>query len=162
MMTEDEIYAAFQREGIAFEKLEHPAVFTVEESADIHAALPGAHTKNLFLKDKQKRFWLVVLPYDRRADLKGMAERLEAGKFSFGSAEDMERLLQVTPGAVTPLAIANVTPGDVRLVFDESFRSDAPIAVHPLRNTATVALPFVPLKVWLEKLGHDVRVVTLP
>ncbi len=161
-MTEDEIYAEFQRHGIAFEKLEHPPVFTVEESAGIHAALPGAHTKNLFLKDKQKRFWLVVLPHDRRADLKGMAERLSAGKFSFGSPEDMERLLQVMPGAVTPLAIANTTPGDVQLVFDESFRSDQPIAVHPLRNSATIALDFDALTTWLQDMGHEIRVVTLP
>lgn len=161
-MTEDEIYAAFNRNGVAIEKLEHPAVFTVEESAGIHDALPGHHTKNLFLKDKHKRFWLVVLPHDRRADLKGMAERLEAGKFSFGSADDMERLLRVTPGAVTPLAIANTTPGDVRLVFDESFRGGDRIAIHPLRNTATIALAFDSLAAWLEDLGHDVRVVNLP
>ncbi|MET4898665.1 prolyl-tRNA synthetase associated domain-containing protein [Sphingomonadaceae bacterium jetA1] len=161
-MTEDEIYAAFERNAIAFETLEHPAVFTVEESVGIHAALPGAHTKNLFLKDKQKRFWLVVLPHDRRADLKGMAEALGAGKFSFGSAEDMERLLQVTPGAVTPLGLANTAPGDVRLVFDSAFRSADRIAIHPLRNTATIALEFEPLVAWLEDLGHDVQVVSLP
>ncbi len=161
-MTEDHIYAAFAKHGIAFEKLEHPAVFTVEESAGIHDALPGRHTKNLFLRDKQKRFWLVVLPHDRRADLKEMAARLEAGKFSFGSAEDMERLLQVSPGAVTPLAIANTTPGDVQLVFDESFRGGDRIAVHPLRNTATVALAFGSLVSWLEDLGHHVRIACLP
>ncbi|WP_350224247.1 YbaK/EbsC family protein [Novosphingobium sp. fls2-241-R2A-195] len=63
-MNEQAIYEDFERRGIAFEKLEHPAVHTVEESAAIHEALPAAHTKNLFLKDKQGRFWLVTLRHD--------------------------------------------------------------------------------------------------
>lgn len=161
-MTEDEMYAEFDRAGIAHETLEHPAVFTVEDSAAIHAALPAAHTKNLFLKDKQKRFWLIVLPSDRRADLKAFAELLGAGKFSFGKPEEMEALLRVTPGAVTPLAVANVEPGAVSLVFDASFATSPRIAVHPLRNTATVAVPFAALVAWLEGRGHSVRTIALP
>jgi len=161
-MTEDEIYAQFEAAGIAMEKIEHPPVFTVEESAGIHAALPAAHTKNLFLKDKQKRFWLIVLPHDRRADLKAFAETLGAGKFSFGKPDEMEQLLGVTPGAVTPLAVTHAPPGPVSLVFDESFRHAERIAVHPLRNSATIAVPFAPMVAWLEGLGHDVRVVALP
>lgn len=161
-MTEDEIYARFEAAGIAVEKLEHPPVFTVEESAGIHAALPAAHTRNLFLKDRQKRFWLIVLPHDRRADLKAFAGTLGAGKFSFGKPEEMERVLGVTPGAVTPLAVANAQPGLVSLVVDDSFRQAERIAVHPLRNSATIALPFPAMVAWLEGLGHAVRVVALP
>lgn len=161
-MTEDDIYEEFSRAGVAVEKLEHPAVFTVEESAAIHAALPAAHTKNLFLKDKKGGYWLVVLPSERRADLKAFAELLGAGKFSFGKPDDMERLLGVTPGAVTPLAAANAPVGEVSLVFDASFEQAERIAVHPLRNTATVALPFAALVTWLESHGHSARIVSLP
>ncbi|MDZ7281801.1 prolyl-tRNA synthetase associated domain-containing protein [Sphingomonas sanguinis] len=161
-MTEDELYAELDRAGIAVEKLEHPPVFTVDESAAIHAALPAAHTKNLFLKDKHKNLWLVVLPSDRRADLKAYAELLGAGKFSFGKAEEMEQVLGVSPGAVTPLAIVNAAPGAVSLVFDAAFEQAERIAVHPLRNTATVALPFAALVPWLEARGHAVRVIALP
>jgi Ala-tRNA(Pro) deacylase len=161
-MTEDELYVAFDRAGIAVEKLEHRPVFTVEESDGIHDALPAAHTKNLFLKDKHKRLWLIVLPSDRRADLKAFAELLGAGKFSFGKAEEMEAVLGVSPGSVTPLAVAGTAPGTVSLVFDAVFRESERIAVHPLRNTATVALSFDALVAWLEGLGHTVRVLPLP
>ena len=161
-MTEDELYAELDRAGIAVEKLEHPPVFTVDESAAIHAALPAAHTKNLFLKDKHKNLWLIVLPSDRRADLKAYAELLGAGKFSFGKAEEMEQALGVSPGAVTPLAIVNAAPGAVSLVFDAAFEQAERIAVHPLRNTATVALSFAALVPWLEARGHAVRVIALP
>jgi Ala-tRNA(Pro) deacylase len=121
----------------------------------------AAHTKNLFLKDKKGHFWLVTLPHDRRADLKAIAELLGAGKFSFGKPEDMERLLGVSPGAVTPLAAAHASADALTVVFDESFVSDR-IAVHPLRNTATVALPFSALLDWLKDHGHAPRIVALP
>lgn len=160
-MNEDDIYAEFERQGAAVEKLEHPAVYTVEESAAVHEALPAAHTKNLFLRDKQGRFWLVTLPSDRRADLKAFAALLNAGKFSFGKAEDMERLLRVSPGAVTPLAAANA-PGEVNVVFDAAFCMADRIAIHPLRNTATIALPFDALRTWLSGKGVAITVVALP
>lgn len=161
-MTEEEIYADFAVSGIVFEKLEHAPVFTVDESAAIHSALPAAHTKNLFLRDKRGAFWLIVLPSHRRADLKGFAESMGAGKFSFGRSDDMERLLRVTHGAVTPLAAVNEPARVIQVVFDAAFRSCERIAVHPLRNTATIALAFDRLVAWLSGKGVAVQVVSLP
>lgn len=160
-MTEDELYADFTDRGVKMQKHEHPAVYTVEESAAIHEALPATHTKNLFLKDKKGKYWLITLPHDRRADLKVYAELLGAGKFSFGKAEDMERLLQVSPGAVTPLAAPNAPAEELTVVFDDSFAARSLIAVHPLRNTATVALPFEALQAWLRDRGHAPRILAL-
>lgn len=160
-MTEQQIYDEFERSGIAFEKLEHESVFTVEESAAIHKVMTAAHTKNLFLKDKGGSFWLVVLPSDRRADLRAIAKSVGAGKFSFGKAEDMERLLRVAPGAVTPIAAANAPSGVVPVVFDASFEQHERIAVHPLRNTATIALAFDRLIEWLSEKGVPVKIVPL-
>lgn len=161
-MTEDELYADFAKCGVLYKKHEHAPVYTVEESAAIHEALPAAHTKNLFLKDKKGRFWLVTLPHDRRADLKAIAELLGAGKFSFGKPEDMERLLQIAPGAVTPLAAPNAPVEELTVVFDASFCDQPLIAVHPLRNTATIALSFDALCAWLSDRGHPPRIRALP
>lgn len=160
-MTEDEIYGEFDRKGIAYERLEHPAVFTVEDSAVIHEALAASHTKNLFLKDKRGGFWLVVLPTDRRADLRAIAAVVDAGKFSFGKSEDMARLLKVEPGSVTPLAAASAPDGAIQVVFDASFRSCPRIAIHPLRNTATIAVDFERLLEWLLEKSVALRVATL-
>jgi len=161
-MTEDQIFADFAQKGIAYELLEHPAVFTVEQSAAVHDALPAAHTKNLFLKDKRGDYWLVVLPIDRRADLRAIAAVVGAGKFSFGKPDEMARLLGVEPGSVTPLAAVAAPSGTVQVVFDASFRSHARIAVHPLRNTATIAVDFERLIEWLSEMGVTLRVETLP
>ncbi len=160
-MTEDELYADLAERGVTMQKHEHPPVYTVDESAAIHAALPAAHTKNLFLKDKRGKYWLVTLPHDRRADLKAYADLLGAGKFSFGKPEDMERLLGIAPGAVTPLAAPNAPAEELTVVFDASFGDQPLIAVHPLRNTATIALPFDALQAWLRDKGHAPRIVTL-
>ncbi|MGN6819490.1 MAG: prolyl-tRNA synthetase associated domain-containing protein [Sphingomonas sp.] len=161
-MTEEQIYADFSRMGIDYERLEHPAVFTVEDSAPIHEAIAAAHTKNLFLKDKRGGFWLIVLPSAKRADLRGIAEVVGAGKFSFAKPEDMTRLLGVEPGSVTPLAAAGAPAGSVQLVFDEGFRAHERIAVHPLRNTATIVVDFGRLLAWLSDRGVAVRVAVLP
>lgn len=160
-MTENELYTALAADGIAIEKLEHEAVFTVEESAGIHAALPASHTKNLFLRDKRGAFWLIVLSSERRADLKSIAETLGAGKFSFAKPADVERLLGVTPGAVTPLAAVNAPAGEVRVVFDAVFQTSDRIAVHPMRNTATIALAFGELRQWLSARNVPVAATLL-
>lgn len=161
-MTEVELYTAFAAAGIEFEKLEHPAVYTVDESETLLRSLPAAYTKNLLLKSKGGEFWLVVLPAHCRADLKSLAMTMGQGKFSFAKAEDMLSLLAITPGAVTPIAAVNAPAGAVRVVFDDSFTSCDRIAVHPFRNTATIALPFDQLVAWLSSQGVDVRTVAVP
>ena len=161
-MTEDQIYAAWNAAGIAFTLVEHDAVFTVEESTRIHNAVSGRHTKNLFLKDKRGAYWLVVLPAERRADLKSMAVVLGAGRFSFANPDDMLRLLGVTPGSVTPLAALCPAAADVAVVFDASFVGSGRIAVHPLRNTATLAVDFEEMIGWMFKQDRPCRIVDLP
>ena len=112
------LFDDLQALGITWSALEHEAVFTVEESEAIHAALPGAHTKNLFLKDSGGAFYLVTVDHAMRVDLKALAPVIGAKKLSFGKAEDMAALLDVTPGSVTPLAAINDAAGKVRVVLD--------------------------------------------
>ena len=148
--------------GIAWSILEHEAVFTVEASLAIHDALPGAHTKNLFLKDAGGQFWLVTVEHSRRVDLKALAGVIGAKKLSFGKAEDMECLLGVTPGAVTPLAALNDTGGAVRVVLDTELASADAVHVHPLRNTATIGLSGADLVRSLAAWGHDPLIAVIP
>ena len=88
--------------GITTRTVEHPALFTVTQSRELRGELPGGHTKNLFLKDKKGRFFLVSCREDANVDLKRLHERLGAsGRLSFGSAEQLMDKLGVEPGAVT-------------------------------------------------------------
>lgn len=161
-MSEERLRQAFADLGIAWAALEHPAVFTVEESEAIHAVMPGAHTKNLFLKDAGGQFWLVTVNHARRVDLKALAGAIGAKKLSFGKAEEMERLLGVSPGAVTPLAAINDETGSVRVVIDADLTTAEQVNVHPLRNTATVGLPGPDLLRALAAWGHEAIVAVIP
>jgi Ala-tRNA(Pro) deacylase len=161
-MSDAQLQAALVALGIEWNVLEHAAVFTVEESEAIHAALPGAHTKNLFLKDAGGQFWLVTVDHARRVDLKALAGVIGAKKLSFGKPEDMERLLGVTPGAVTPLAALNDTGGAVRVVLDEALAGAAQVYVHPLRNTATIGMSGGDLCRALAEWGHAPLLAAIP
>jgi Ala-tRNA(Pro) deacylase len=161
-MSEPDLYAALDRLGLAWSVHEHEAVFTVEESAALHRQIAGLHTKNLFLKDAGGQFWLVSAPHDARVDLKALPGVIGSKKLSFGKAEDMERLLGVTPGAVTPLAAMNDRDHAVRVVLDSRLAAGACVNVHPLRNTATLSLSGPDLLVFLADCGHPAMVAALP
>lgn len=126
--------------AIPFAAHEHAAVFTVAESGALHAEIPGAHTKNLLFKDNAGAFWLVTVAAEARVDLKALPAAIGCKRVSFARAEDMERLLGITPGSVTPLAMINAAPGSVTAVLDAALAAAERINVHPLRNTATLGL----------------------
>jgi len=161
-MSEEKLRADLASLGIAAAMHEHPAVFTVEDSADIHAALPGAHTKNLFLKDAGGQFWLVTVDHATRVDLKALAGAIGSRKLSFGKPEDMAALLGIAPGAVSPLAAINDTEGRVRVVIDEALAGAERINVHPLRNTATLGMSGSDLLRALGAWDHSPVVARIP
>ena len=138
--AEAQLYEDLAALGIVYELYEHPAVFTVAESNLHTESILGAHTKNLFLKDKAGSYFLVTVPADARVDLKSLPVAIGCGRVSFGKAEDMERLLGITPGSVTALAAINDSTGGVRFVLDESLLHAERINCHPLRNSATLGL----------------------
>jgi len=161
-VSEAALLADLTRLGVPVDTHEHPPVFTVEESAAIHAEVPGAHTKNLFLKDAGAQFWLVTVDHAISVDLKALAGVIGAKKLSFGKAEDMERLLGVTPGAVTPLAAFNDADGAVRVVLDETLAGAGRVNVHPLRNTATTGLSGADLIRALTAWNHAPLIAAIP
>src|SRR5450755_1448122 len=112
--TPDQLFAALDRLGIAHPTVSHPPLFTVEQSQSLRGAIPGGHTKNLFLKDKKDALFLVTTLEDAVIELKSLHRRLGAsGRFSFGSAELMRDVLGIEPGAVTPFAALNDTAARV-------------------------------------------------
>jgi Ala-tRNA(Pro) deacylase len=162
MTGEDRLFADLSALGIAYALVEHQAVFTVDQSLVLHQAIPGAHTKNLFLKDSGGKFWLVTVPFDARVDLKALPAAIGSKKVSFGKAEDMESLLGVAPGSVTPVAAINDENGMVTIVLDATFNRTGRINVHPLRNTATIGLTTLDLVRALRHWGHDPLIVSIP
>ena len=160
--TRDDLFARLDALGIATTTVEHEAVFTVAESDALHARIPGAHTKNLFLRDKKGRAVLLTAEAHRAVALKSLHEALGVGRLSFGSPERLREHLGVEPGSVTPFAILNDTEGRVRMVLDARLREAGTINVHPLTNTATTSIARDDLVRFIEDTGHAVTWMDLP
>jgi Ala-tRNA(Pro) deacylase len=159
---EHELLDSLDKLNVEWSIHEHAAVFTVEESAALHEQIAGAHTKNLFLKDAGGQFWLVTAPHDARVDLKALPSVIGSKKVSFGKAEDMERLLGVTPGSATPLAAFNDTSGAVKIVIDVRLSDAQCVNIHPLRNTATLGINSAGLIKFLSHHKHVPLITMLP
>lgn len=160
--TPQDLFARLDSLGIAHETQHHPAVFTVEESKRLRGVLPGAHVKNLFVKDKKSRLFLISAVEDTRIDLKKVHELLGgSGRVSFGSAELLMEVLGVEPGSVTPLAALNDTQGRVTVVLDERLMAYHRINVHPLVNTMTTGVSREALLAFLRDTGHEPLVVAI-
>ncbi|NKB56201.1 MAG: prolyl-tRNA synthetase associated domain-containing protein [Alphaproteobacteria bacterium] len=160
--AENELFEQLDTLGIAYETHHHEAVFTVEESQALRGVLPGAHIKNLFLRDKKKNLWLVTALEDRQIDLKALRRRLEAkGNLSFGNAELLMDVLGVMPGAVTPFGALNDTDGRATIVLDKGIFDHALVNAHPLRNDRTTAVAPEDLVRFLEARTHPPLIVDL-
>ena len=154
----------FLREhGIAAARHEHVAVMTVEESEQLVPPLPGAKTKNLFLRDKKgARHFLVTVPAARTVDLGALGAVLATGRLGFASPERLHKHLAITPGSVSLLALVNDTARAVEFVLDRSLWEADAVHAHPLTNTATVILAHADLEVFLRATGHVPRVIDVP
>ena len=159
--TPDDLFAYLDTLGIPHQTVTHPPLFTVEQSRELRGTIPGAHTKNLFLKDKRDSIFLVVVPEDAVIDLKSLHRRLDAGRFSFGSANLMQDLLGVTPGAVTAFGVINDTAQRVTVVLDAGLMQSETLNCHPLINTMTTSIARQDLVTFLKATGHEPRIVAV-
>lgn len=148
---------------ISLPRHEHPAVMTVEESERLVPALPGAKTKNLFLRDKKGlRHLLVTVPSNLAVDLNRLGETLGVGRLGFASAERLRRHLGITPGSVSLLALLNDTAKKVEFVIDRALWKADAVQAHPLVNTATMIIAHTDLERFLAATGHPPRVIDVP
>jgi Ala-tRNA(Pro) deacylase len=153
MIGRDELLAYLAEIGVAATTHDHPAVFTVDEGPEIKATIPGAHSKNLFLKDAKDQLWLISAEDHARIDLKRLHTVIGSARLSFGRAELMAEVLGVTPGSVTAFALVNDRDRRVRFVLDLTLAEAEAVNFHPLVNTATTTVSRLDFRRFLEALG---------
>lgn len=157
-----DLFAFLTKLGIETVTVEHPPLFSVEESRHLRGEIPGAHTKNLFLIDRKDRLFLVVAGEEAKIDLKRLHEKLGAsGRFSFGKPALMEETLGVTSGSVTPFAAINDTGKRVQIVLDGALMRQDPLNFHPLQNTMTTRISAADLLRFLQATGHEPCILAL-
>ena len=153
MKTRKHLLALFDSIGVVAETLDHPAFFTVGEGEDVKAALPGAHTKNLFLNDARDQLWLISAEGYATIDLKRLHLVIGSGRLSFGKPELMMATLGVSPGSVTAFGLINDVNHRVRFVLDRTLAEAPLVNFHPLINTATTTVSSEGFRRFLAALG---------
>ena len=159
--TEDDLFRCLDALGVAHVTHRHPPVFTVAESLPVHLAMPGAHCKTLFMKDKNDVYILAVVLADRRVDLKALGKRedLPGGRLSFASPEALFARLGVTPGSVTPFALINPASRGIHVLLDKAMMGFDVVNYHPLHNAATTAVSPQGLLRFIRHCGHEPLIV---
>jgi Ala-tRNA(Pro) deacylase len=159
-MIKAELLDFLAANGIAATTVEHPPLATVVESQSLRGRIAGGHTKNLFLKDKKGRHFLVSVDENANVDLKSIHQKIGGqGRVSFASAEAMQALLGVTPGAVTLFGVINDVTGAVTVVIDENLLANEVINAHPLVNTATTSIGRADLLRFMALSGHEPQIL---
>lgn len=160
--SRDDLFRRLSELGICVTTVEHDAVFTVAESSKLARALPGGDSKNLFLKDKKGRMFLVVALSTTRVDLKRLGKAVGASdRLSFGKPELLVEVLGVQPGSVTPFALINDIRQRVTVVLDADMMTFERLNFHPLENTATTNIARDDLVRFVRACGHEPRVLPL-
>lgn len=156
--TAEHVLSVLEDQGIEHQTSTHEPLYTVEQAKHVKYKESGAHTKNLFLRNKKGRMFLLVVEPDHKVDLRGLRDMLQmpGGQIAFASAERLGKYLGVVPGSVSPLAVINDHAGQVQVFFQHTLLEHEWIYLHPCRNTHSTRLRTADLLHMLDKWGHAV------
>jgi Ala-tRNA(Pro) deacylase len=148
---------------IPFQRFDHPAVFSCQESESLCPPMPGAHTKQLLMRSKSKdQYLLAIVMHDKRVDTRALSKEYGARSLSFASPEDLKKLLGVTPGSVTPFGLIHDTNHVINVIVDEDAWNIGQFRFHPLTNTATLIIDQEGFEKFLKHTGHTFTVRPIP
>lgn len=150
-----DLYKILDRLSIAYKQYEHNPVYTMEdvEKEKISEKIEGRECKVLFVKHK-KRYYLILLPGEKRGDLKAIATLIGEPKLSFASEERLFEILGLHPGSVTPLGIINDKDHIVKIITDTELKGQT-LLMHPCINTKTISLKYEDLLAFIRETGHE-------
>ena len=115
----------------------HDALYTFQDSKKLSGQIEGSHSKNLFLKNKKNKFFLLTCEENDKIDLKRISKSLGLGNISFAKEEHLDQYLKIKPGSVSPFALLNEGDGKIDFYLEQSLYETKFINFHPLINTFT-------------------------
>ena len=140
MLIESDLLKLFTQKGLDFQIHNHQALFTVEDSEKLRGEIKGAHSKNLFLKNKKNNFFLFSCDENANIDLKRFSKSINAKNLSFANETYLREYLGIKPGSVSPYALLNDNKNAVTFYLDEKLYNSQIINFHPLINTTTISI----------------------
>ena len=157
--TPDMLMATLVSFEISYSTHTHPPLRTVEDAKAFRGDLKGAHIKNLYLRDRRKRNFLLVVEEDKEIDLKVLPGFIGSAKLSFGSADRLFEMLGVRPGAVSPFTLINDPDHKVQLILDNDLVGQPCLFAHPLVNDMTLGVRGADLMRFFTHTGHNPRLL---
>ena len=140
MLDPKKIMSLLSVSGYDYDLHEHKSLFTVEESNKLRGQIKGSHSKNLFLKNKKNKFFLISCEEFTNINLKEISKSFELGNVSFAKEEYLTRMLGVKPGSVTPFALLNDIENKVDFYLEDKLHNAEFVNFHPLTNTSTLTI----------------------
>jgi Ala-tRNA(Pro) deacylase len=159
--TKEDLFERLNHLGIKTQTVEHLPAYTVEDAKALRGELLGAHSKNLFLKDKKGQLWLIVCLEDRNINMKTLRDKIGSAHLSFGKPDLLMEVLGVLPGSISPFALINDSELRVRVVLDHEMMTFDYLNFHPLKNTASTQISKGDMLKFLKSCGQQTDFVTL-
>ena len=163
-LKEQRCYALLSSLGIPWRRADHEAAATMEICREIEKSLGCPICKNLLLTNRQQTdFYLLLMEGEKVFKTKYLSKALGCARLSFATDEQMEQLVDITPGSLSVLGLMNDPEKRVRLVIDRPVLEQPEIGFHPCLNTSTLAVSMTDFREkLLPALGHEATVVELP
>ncbi len=157
-----ELLDELQKLDIKYEMVDHPAAKTTAEADAYIAGKIGVRTKSMFLKDKKKNFYLVIMDDAKRMDFKEFQELTGTKRISMAHDSDIEDQLGLEAGIVSPFGIMNNTAHNIQIYFDQDMLDEnIPLTFHPNINTHTIFLSAADLMKFIKAQGFDYQIIDL-
>ena len=161
MLTKPDLLELLETKGLNFQVHNHEPLFTVEDSEKLRGEIDGAHTKNLFLKNKKNNFFLFSCDENASVDLKRFSKSIDSKNLSFASEIYLEKLLGIKPGSVSPYALINDVENQVVFYLDETLFKSKIINFHPLINTTTITIKTSEFINFIIEKGKKIHIFSL-
>jgi Ala-tRNA(Pro) deacylase len=157
------VYDFLDEVGVSYQRVDHEALATMDACLEVDELLGVHMCKNLFLCNEQKtKFYLLLMPGDKKFKTKDLSKQIGSARLSFGSYEDMEKYLDITPGSVSIMGVMNDKDNQVQLLLDEDIMKEKYLACHPCINTSSIKVKMEDvLERFLPAVGHEPIVVKL-
>ena len=162
-MNKEQIYKLLDEKNLEYEITEHKAVYNMQELSEIEIPYPEQDAKNLFVRDDKKRkYYLITVKGNKRVDLKEFRKNYNTRPLSFATEDDLNSILGLIPGAVTPFGLLNDDEEKTTFCIDQDFiKGDQLIGLHPNDNTATVWIKVKDLIELFKEYNKEIMIVDI-
>lgn len=157
MVDSEQLLTHLETSEIQYAIEEHARIYTMAESDELVLTLEGMRCKNLLLRDRKGRHYLLVTTPQKSVDLAALSTTLGCGRLSLASTERLFELLGVTPGSLSPLALINDQAQQVKLLVDDECAGSTAYLFHPIDNSASVQISQEMFRVFLGGTGHPLQ-----